>query len=306
MDRDKRLRAIFVVIPRWSLVATTDGGGTVSIDPPATTYVDHSSVTVTATPSAGWTFLRWMGDANGTNPTANVAMTANKCVQALFGTTLSSTVAGNGSVLMQPANSFYKFGSLVRVTAIPQVSNYFAFWGNAASGTNNPLNLVVTMPTQSISCLFGSLNPGQFTLTIVQDGNGQIAINPRANRYTNGQTVTLTATPETNQSFLGWSGGASESDSPASVIMNQSKVITGHFTKRARLNMGQCIDGLPTEGYRFTLLGDLGAVYRIDGSSNLLQWVPLALITNLYGAEQFIDPTVTNSPQRFYRAEWLP
>ena len=58
--------------------------------------------------------------------------------------------------------------------------------------------------------------------------------------------------------------------------------------------------------FRLTLSGQAGQTYVIQGSTNLLNWVPLATNTPSTGTFKFID---TNSPsftQRFYRAVFVP
>ena len=66
----------------WTLTATADpsGGGTVT---GGGTYDDGTDVTVTATPNAGYRFVRWAGDCTGTG-TCSVAMTATRSVTAHF------------------------------------------------------------------------------------------------------------------------------------------------------------------------------------------------------------------------------
>ena len=70
-------------------------------------------------PTPGWTFLQWLGDATGTNPVVNLSMTRNKTVQAVFGTTLNTTAAGSGSIVVSPVSPWYPYGSQVRCTAVP-------------------------------------------------------------------------------------------------------------------------------------------------------------------------------------------
>jgi GH25 family lysozyme M1 (1,4-beta-N-acetylmuramidase) len=57
---------------------------------------------------------------------------------------------------------------------------------------------------------------------------------------------------------------------------------------------------------QMVLSGQTGAVYAIDGSSNLLDWVQLTTFTNTTGSYQFTDPSSTNNPLGFYRARSLP
>jgi hypothetical protein len=59
----------------------------------------------------------------------------------------------------------------------------------------------------------------------------------------------------------------------------------------------------PSGQFQFLVSGIAGETYRIDGSSNLVQWIPLA--TNTAGII-FIDPNSTKYPHFFYRAVFLP
>jgi uncharacterized repeat protein (TIGR02543 family) len=58
----------------------------VSKSPNQAAYASGSSVTVTATPAAGFQFAGWSGDASGTTNPLIVTMTANKNITATFTT----------------------------------------------------------------------------------------------------------------------------------------------------------------------------------------------------------------------------
>jgi hypothetical protein len=290
------------IIPTYFLSAITPGGGSISINPPGGVYTSNTTVAVTATASNGWAFLSWFGDASGSSPTTNVVMNRDKIVQAVFGTALSNTVAGGGSVSQYPTAALYPYGTVVRLTATAQPGNYFFNWGNAASGNTNPLYFTVTSTNATVSSLFAPLSGGQVALTAAPDGFGRVTTSPRANAYGFGLLVQLTATPDSGQSFLGWSGDASGTSNPLLITMDQSKVITGVFTRRPALTATTILDGPSADGFRFTLLGEFGAQYRIDGSTTLTDWSPLIVLTNTYGKSQFTDPAGTNTPYRFYRA----
>ena len=159
-----------VILP--TLSATTAGGGSVAVDPPARAWSSNGTAVVTASPAPGWSFLQWLGDATGTNPVATVDMSRNRCVQAVFGTSLTNTVVGSGSVVRSPDVPLYPHGTTVRLTAVPQPGNYFAFWGNAASGTNNPLNFTVTDANPTVTAVFAALGGSETrALTVLADGD---------------------------------------------------------------------------------------------------------------------------------------
>jgi hypothetical protein len=295
-----------LIVPSYALSASTPGGGSVSLNPPGGTYVSNSVVTVTATPASGWTFLQWLGDSTDTNPIATVTVTRPLSLQAIFGTTLGTTAAGGGSVSVNPASSLYPYGTTVLLSAIPQSGNYFAIWGNAASGNLNPLPFVVTNANRTVSSLFTSLGSGQAALTVVPVGRGWVSVNPRANVYNVGQVVSVTATPQPGQSFNGWSGDADGSQNPLSVTLDQSKAIYANFTRKPALAVRSSIQGIKAEGVSLTITGDFAAQYRIESSSNLVDWAALGIVTNDYGTSQFFDSGATNSPLRFYRVFVLP
>jgi len=304
MNRNKQVTARYV--PVYSLSLSTAGGGTFTVDPSTGPYPSNSIVTVTAIPANGWSFLHWLGDASGTNLTATVSLTSDKCIRGLFGTTLDATVAGSGTVQISPPVRLHSYGQAVRLTAIPSAGSYFALWGNAASGTNNPSSFTVTNANPVVAALFASLAAGQFALTVMPDGQGGVSVSPQHNRYDSGQSVTLTAVPEVGQVFLGWSGDAAGTANPLTLTMDSNKTITAQYSKSPQLTIPDCFGYLGDAGFRLLLDGEIGSRYSIVKSSDLQQWSSVASVTNVLGLIQFDVPASTNANQEFYRALVLP
>jgi hypothetical protein len=290
-----------LIIPTYTLSVTANGGS-VNVAPAQSKYVSNSVATLTATPSAGWMFLGWAGDASGSSADITIRMSRDRCVEAVFATSVFTTVAGKGSVVMQPAGGIYPYGTVVRLYGVPQPGNYFAWWGNAGSGSNNPLSFAVTTTNQTVSSLFGSLSATQRSLVVLPSGKGSVTVTPALNRYTNGARVTVTAIPEAEQTFLGWSGDASGGENPLTLTMTASRVITANFTRRPVLRLWDCSGQRDWEVFQFTISGDYGERYRIDRCTNLTAWTSTATLTNTFGTVQFTDLLATNPPQRFYRA----
>lgn len=265
-------------------------------------YVESNTVTLTALPFYGNTFMHWLGDAVGTNSTINVSMNQDKSVFAVFGTALASTVAGSGHIQLSPTSGPYAYGSIVQLTGIPDPGNYFGFWGNAATGNTNPLYFTIAAPTQTISSIFGALPTGQAALTVVTSGRGRVNANTRANAYPTNQSVSLAAVPDSGASFVNWSGDASGTQNPLTVGMTQSKLIQANFTGQPalRANRGGA-EGLTPNGFRLTVVGDPPCVYQILGSTNLTAWQPLGAVTNEIGEVQFTDTNAAAFRARFYK-----
>lgn len=83
----------------------------------------------------------------------------------------------------------------------------------------------VTIPLQgnTTSCY-------TLTTTIV-DGKGTIAKSPNLTKYPEGSTVTVTATPDGEYNFAGWSGDASGSNATITVTMDANKTVEASFLK---------------------------------------------------------------------------
>ncbi len=290
-----------IVEPTFAVSASTAGGGLVRVSPVSASYRSNSLVTLIATPGPGWTFLQWLGDASGSSATTSVlVLNRDLCAQALFGTTLATTAAGSGVVMVDPAAALYPYGTEARLTAVPQSGNYFGAWGNAVMSGNNPLLFPLTNAEPTVSCAFGALSAGQVALTVLVNGRGRATTNPRGNRFLSNQSVTLTATADADQDFLSWNGDASGTSTNLTVVLAQSKVITANFTKHPRLSLGPCLGRLMEDGFQLTLTGETGARYAIEQSSGLANWSALGSFTNTYGILQVID-AATNDTRRFYR-----
>ena len=287
-----------VILPTVSV--TTAGGGAVAVDPPAGAWLSNGTAVVTATPAPGWTFLHWLGDATGTNPVATLDMSRHRCAQAVFGTAFSHTVVGSGSVARSPAAELYPYGTTVRLTALPQAGNYFALWGNAASGTNNPLAFTVTNANPTVTAVFAALPGGRHSLAVRTPSPATVEISPRANHYASGASVTLSAVPGPGQTFLGWGGPVVSTANPLTVTMDASKVITANFTPPSRLAVFTCGGALNTANVPLQLSGEFGGVFVIEASADLQSWSPLATVTNVFGTVQWND--TTGEAWRFYRA----
>ncbi|NLV39829.1 MAG: hypothetical protein GXY15_01175 [Candidatus Hydrogenedentes bacterium] len=86
MDADKVVSASFQQPSVYSLTILPTPGGTVAADPPEPVggYAPGTQVTLTATPDTGYRFVRWVGAAQGGQPTVSLTMDDNYDVGALF------------------------------------------------------------------------------------------------------------------------------------------------------------------------------------------------------------------------------
>lgn len=217
------------IVPFYSVSLTTPGGGSAAVSPAQASYPSNSVVMLTATPDAGWTFLRWEGDATSTNHPLTLTVNAAQTVRAIFGTPVVRSAVGGGAVEFEPERAAYDFGSRLRAKALPNAGNKFVVWSGALSGITNGLDLTVTQPGQTVSALFTALAGDEVSLVALPVGPGSVTLNPHKNAYTLGELVQLVATAEGTNQFLGWTGDLSGTTSPVDVTMNASKRMTAFF-----------------------------------------------------------------------------
>ncbi|WP_262885468.1 CARDB domain-containing protein [Lunatibacter salilacus] len=102
MDNNSSIRAVYAEgeLPVFAVDFTTEGKGSVSIDPQGGQYESGRIVTLTATPEAGWEFYAWEGDSESTEASLTLTMDAAKNLKAKFVEILS--VALEGTALSCP------------------------------------------------------------------------------------------------------------------------------------------------------------------------------------------------------------
>ena len=163
-------------------MVTTDDGGSVSINPAGGSYEAGTQVTLTASPKSGYQFNGWSGDASGFSNPLTITMDGNKTITAnfkikqptMYRLTVSVTPPGSGSVSLSPAGGYYEAGTEVTLTASPNEGYQFSSWGGAASGSGNPLTLIMD-GNKSINANFeGMPTKQEMTARVEDDGQSLV------------------------------------------------------------------------------------------------------------------------------------
>ncbi|MBI5296272.1 MAG: S-layer homology domain-containing protein [Chloroflexi bacterium] len=207
-------------------------------------YSTGTTVTLTAVPAAGYSFSAWSGDVSGAANPVDLDMTADRFVTVTFAetcyslTTTASPLAG-GTIGVNPAPNCesdpakYHAGTVVTLTANASPGYAFTSWSGDASGGVSPFDVTLDAD-KSVTANFAE---ACFTLTT--QGNpiagGSVGVSPAPNcpgdpaRYAAGTPVTLTAAPNPGYIFNSWSGDASGTDNPSTVIMSADRSATANF-----------------------------------------------------------------------------
>jgi hypothetical protein len=138
---------------------------------------------------------------------------------------------GPGTIVLDPAQGPYPYGSTVQLAAIPNADYDFAQWGNAASGTANPLSFVVTTPNPYICAQFVPVGNRQVTLSASASGEGSVLVSPAQASYAPWTPVTLTATPAPGWRFMRWQGDAAGNANPLNLTLDRSRAVTAYFAQ---------------------------------------------------------------------------
>lgn len=152
--------------------------------------------------------------------------------------TLSVTASEGGSVSTDGGQ--YNENTSILITAIPEQGFEFSGW-TGTTLTASSISVKVTS-NQTISANFIR---SKYTLTINKVGSGEVAqqvINSArgATDYESGNTVRLTATPQSDYLFYDWQqlqNNLSEKsfENPLDIVMDQSKTITATFEEKLPL-----------------------------------------------------------------------
>lgn len=272
MAGNKALVANFTLNLVVTLSSNPSVGGTTT---GAGSFAPGSSVTLTATPNAGYSFVNWTDGTTivSTDAIYTSPLNASKTLVAHFALTTGFTlnaIANNGIVAKNPALIAYNSGAIVQLTASPNSGYVFSSWSGDATGSVNPINVTMTA-NKNITANFVLAGSG-FTLNVVAN-NGSVLKNPDMSTYNSGASVVLTATPNSGYKFTSWSGDATGSVSPLTVAMNTNKNITANFVidgtnpgSPAGINLGSAGNfavlagsGVSNTGVTTHIIGDVGA-----------------------------------------------
>ena len=169
-----------------SVSLTGSGGGTISSSPPGiscgqtctASFNSGTTVTLTATPNSGNTFLGWSGACTGTGP-CQVSLSGASTVSATFTQLVPLTVSeqGSGTVTSSPpgincpqtCSAGFTSGTTVTLAAVGNNGNNFDGWSSPCSGTNT-CTVTLNSPT-SVEASFrgGSLQSINHIIYMLQE-----------------------------------------------------------------------------------------------------------------------------------------
>jgi hypothetical protein len=189
-------------------------------------------VIVTAVPDPGWAFDAWSDGLAGTENPDTLVMVSDTTITAAFTQeqyALTVEISGPGSVTIAPDQPSYLYGDTVIVTAIPDPGSIHIGWwdGLAVTGTENPDTIVMVSDT-TITALF---TEEHYTLVTKALFSGSVETSPDQPMYLFGDSVIVTAIPDSGWVFDSWSQGLAGSENPDTLVMESDTTVTAVFQK---------------------------------------------------------------------------
>ena len=238
IDRITKIAANFTQ-DDYSLTTTVNpsGMGSVNVGPVQTIYHYGDVVTLTPTPTTGWTFSGWSGDATGTANPLTMNIQGNTNITANFSDqyTLSAIVVplGSGTVTRNPSEATYTYGTPVALTANPNPGWTFSGWNGDTTSIESPMTITIEVDTN----VTANFTQNEYTLTVLVNPEeaGTVARSPDQTTYTYETPVTLTATANSGWTFSGWSGDATGTVNPLTMNIPGNTNITANFTRIYKL-----------------------------------------------------------------------
>lgn len=137
--------------------------------------------------------------------------------------------SGHGGVEFNPPGSNFVPGTVVTLTVYPHPGYRFTGWSGSVTGTSN--SITVTMDgDKTVYANYVEL-PVYYTLNLSTTGQGTVSANPVGPTYLKGTFVTVTATPESGCTLLGWDGNTSATpNSSINLLMDSDFSITANFS----------------------------------------------------------------------------
>jgi FlaG/FlaF family flagellin (archaellin) len=124
-------------------------------------------------------------------------------------------------------NGPYSYGDVVELTANPAAGWSFSGWSGDASGSTNPISIVIN-GTNTVTATF---TQNEYALTLDIVGGGSVSKLPDKATYHSGDSVQLQANAASGWTFSGWSGDLTGTTNPSSVVIDETPEVTATFTQ---------------------------------------------------------------------------
>ncbi|NOZ60389.1 MAG: PKD domain-containing protein [Calditrichaeota bacterium] len=304
-----------------SIAVDPVGSGTVGKSPSKPEYAYDDTVTLTPSAISGYAFDHWNGDLTGSETPAQLIMTGNKAVTAVFvesqetvtqpnkptgpttgilGQTLQFAVTGSSSNLGHELQYQFDWGDgslsewgLNLQNHVYSVTGIMSIKARARCKTHT--NVISDWSDTLMVTVTGYI----LTITVSPTDKGLVTKNPNKNKYGFGEKVAVSAIGTSGYQFDHWEGDLTGTTNPDTVTLNGNRSIIAFFKQTQETVSMPMFIASPDTGYlehsiAFTTGGSVSSFgnavqYQFDwGDGTLSAWGDSAAshIYNLVGTHK--------------------
>jgi uncharacterized repeat protein (TIGR02543 family) len=230
-----------------TVLADPPEGGTVSKSPDQAFHPQGTTVTLTAAPNAGYSFVGWYADATlATTSTSYVITVGSETFKTAFtakfrpdnqySLTLVTDPLSGGVVTKTPDQAGYQVGTTITVSAATAAGYAFRGWmdGPTTISTNNSFEYLMPAENKTLTARFRVLCPCAYTVTVLADplDGGTVSKTPDRAAYPEESVVQLDAVVAKGFTFCGWFDGVTTISTNAScqyTVQRMNKTFTARF-----------------------------------------------------------------------------
>jgi len=232
IEADRALVANFSLLQYSITVSSSpEEGGSVT---GGGTYDHGEQVTITASPSAGYSFVNWTEDGSviSTNATYTFTVNSNRSFQANYSqntyTVSVSNSPSSGGTATGGGN--YNHGEQATITASPAAGYAFVNWTEGGSVIST--NASYTFTVNSNRSFQANYSQNTYTVSVSNNPSSGGTATGGGN-YNHGAQATITASPAAGYSFVNWTEGGSV------VSTNASYTFTVNSNRSFQANYSQ-------------------------------------------------------------------
>ena len=232
IEADRALVANFSLLQySISVSSSPEEGGSVT---GGGTYDHGEQVTITASPSAGYSFVNWTegGAVISTNATYTFTVNSNRSFQANYSqNTYTVSVSNNpssGGTVTGGGN--YNHGEQATITASPAAGYAFVNWTEGGSVIST--NASYTFTVNSNRSFQANYSQNTYTVSVSNSPSSGGTATGGGN-YNHGAQATITASPAAGYSFVNWTEGGSV------ISTNASYTFTVNSNRNFQANYSQ-------------------------------------------------------------------
>jgi uncharacterized protein (TIGR02145 family)/uncharacterized repeat protein (TIGR02543 family) len=302
LDNNKALIANFQPIPVNQYTLAIDripvNGGNVSRSPEAASYAAGTSVTVTAEPAAGHTFIGWSGASTSASPSITITMNTPTALTANFRLntytlTTDITPTNGGTVrvnnVVSTGATTHNHGTLINISAANNPGYRFVNWtvanGTAAFTNANNANTTVTLSANAT--IRANFQRVRYTLTINGNPTAGGTFTPASGLSHDSGAVNISATTASGYRFVNWTVAsgtatfANANNATTTVTLSSNATIRANFQQIGVLT----IDRNPIAG---------GTVTPASGQSHDVN-TPVSITAMVASGYRFVNWTLVSA-----------